>query len=170
MLGKRQIVVRLLPTIETMKSKGYTLGAIAKKFTENGIPLTAAALKGILRHVEPGGAVSKTKRRRKRRVPTEGEPPAATPSPIVGTDPISPAEVSATMGAATAETSKGPAAQEAKQGAKPVTKQTTTATPPPKSSGPVQPKEGAQRKGTFTPRPDSDDLLIIVANGDAALG
>ncbi len=77
-LSKRQIVERLLPTIEVMKSKGYGLMAIARKFTENGVPLSVSGLKNILGHPSSAGAEPKSRRRRKGKPPAQRQPVAET--------------------------------------------------------------------------------------------
>jgi hypothetical protein len=134
MLGKRQVVVRLMPTIEGMQKKGYTFAMIANKFTENGIPLTVAALKSILSHAGEGGAPAKGKKRRKRRAQAAGQPGAATESPAPVADPTGSSEDSGKTAAPVVDGPKGTAEEPRRE-----------------------PKEGGPRKGPFTPRKDTGD-------------
>jgi hypothetical protein len=156
-LGKRQIVLDLLPSIEGMKQKGFTLAGIAQKFTEQGIPLTVPALKSILSHAEPGGAAPKSKKHRKRKAQAAGSPGVATESPAPLADPTASSEGSGKAATPGMDGLKG-TAEEPKRETKPVGSSEKEPTPSEKAEEPAPPKEGGPRKGPFTPRKDSGNL------------
>jgi hypothetical protein len=65
---KVQAIRMLVPQIQAMQSKGYSLGAIAKMFSENGIVVTAVTLKSYLNQVKPmrgRKGIRKSKQRRR---------------------------------------------------------------------------------------------------------
>jgi len=186
-LNKRHAILRLKPSIEEMKRKGYTLAAIAKYFTEKKeLPITVSALKSILSHAD-GGEASGRKKRRKRKEQAQGPSASANPVHAAGTEAKSQGEVSGKKegsaaeppkteaksegeigskkkGESPAESAKGAAVQESKKEAKPEAKPTlgeraSGANGAKPDPGGESTKEGkpAQR-GSFVIRPDTKDI------------
>lgn len=138
-VSKQQAIRTLAPEIATLRSKGYSWSAVAAMLSEQGIPVSVAALRTYLRRVreESAGGAPRTpaKRSRESRAvatppePTSGvaSPSQARPSlPVSKPQPAAPAPVQVV------------AAQRA----------TPTASK----------REAEPSRSTFVPRPDTDDI------------
>lgn len=137
---KLQAVRMLVPDIQAMQSKGYSLGAIAECLSERGLPISAVALKSYLSHVK-GGVANKKGRRKLRR---SGE--------TVASEKASPVAVrGAGRGGVAFEELEAPPRREERRSAEP-------GKALPKASAPAAVVAVADRKSMFVPRPDSDDI------------
>jgi hypothetical protein len=137
---KLQAVRMLVPDIQAMQSKGYSLGAIAECLTERGLPISAVALKSYLSHVK-GGFVDKKRRRRLRR---SGETVASEKASAV-----------AVRGAG----GEGVAFEEPEAPPRPEERRSAERTKGlPKASASAAAVAVADRKSMFVPQPDSDDI------------
>jgi|HubBroStandDraft_5_1064220.scaffolds.fasta_scaffold373539_1 hypothetical protein len=144
---KVEAIRRLSVEIRGMQSKGYSWGAIAALLSDNGIAVTAVALKSYLKEVKTaGGKKDRTSRRRGGSIEA---PPAvhAAPSPAAeGAD----REVASASPRADRSGPAGPE-REASSGAAP-------AVAPTSSGAPRSGAEGAPRRSAFRPKEDSRDI------------
>lgn len=138
-VSKQQAIRTLAPEIAILRSKGYSWSAVAAMLSEQGMPISVAALRTYLRRVReesPGGAPrTPAKRSREgRTVATLPEPTSVVTSPSQGRPSL---PVSKPQPAAPA-----PAAVIAA----------------PRTTLAAAKREPEPSRSTFVPRPDTDDI------------
>jgi hypothetical protein len=138
-VSKQQAIRTLAPKIMGLRSKGYSWSAVAAMLSEQGVPVSVAALRTYLRRVreESAGGAPRTPARRSREGRTVATPPEPT-SVVTSPSQARPSLlVSKPQPAATA-----PASVVAAQRATPAA---------PK-------REPEPSRSAFVPRPDTDDI------------
>jgi hypothetical protein len=136
-----------------MQSKGYSLGAIAKMFSENGIVVTAVTLKSYLNQVKPMRGRKGIRKGKQRR----GVDDARSDGPI--RDPQSAVPVNA-AGERSGATEVRAASQKSEKVAgevAPKVEATAAVTKSPRAA-PRQADEGGARRSAFVPKEDTEDI------------
>jgi len=157
-IAKTEAIRILLPRIRTLQSRGYSLGDIAQRLTNGGVPMTAMLLRiyltreGASQHRRP----SKSKKRTNapENVGDQArEHEQITSVPIANTD-----DPKTAVPASARTASNKPSAAPAAPAGEPVTGKVT----PSPSPGNQPSTPGAEAKkappGMFTPRKDSEDI------------
>jgi hypothetical protein len=151
---KVQAIRMLAPQIHAMQSKGYGLKAIAALLSDKGIAVSVVSLKSYLRHVK-GAGIKKPPRRGKKneRVDRRSSGDARDRVPAV-----SALSDSTTRSGVEDEAGRGGAsgAKVVRIAPAPAIPRERTAEPPKQGSAPAE--ETAQRRSTFVPRSDTDDI------------
>ena len=138
-VSKQQAIRTLAPEIMGLRSKGYSWSAVAAMLSEQGVPVSVAALRTYLRRVreETAGGAPRAPAKRSR----EGRAVAITPE--LPSTVTSPSQGKLSMPASKPQlAAPAPASVVATQRATPAA---------PK-------KEQEPSRSTFVPRPDTDDI------------
>jgi len=150
---KVQAVRMLVPQIQAMQSKGYSLGAIAKMFSENGIVVTTVTLKSYLNQVKPMRGKKGIRKSKQRR----GVDEARSDGPIGDPRSAVPVNAAAERSGATEVRAAIQKTETVAGEVAPKVEATAGLTKSPRAT-PRQADEGGARRSAFVPKEDTEDI------------